>query len=74
MTVPLCKNCKWFSFSKYAINQETHTPEFWGGMCGDPDNVDLVTGELVLQDAHDMRNDRNGGRCGREARLFVQKE
>lgn len=55
MNMKLCKECRWW----VAAHQ-----------CLEPDNVDLVTGELISMDAYDMRNDKIGGRCGREARLF----
>jgi len=56
--IRLCKDCRWID----------------GAVCVHPENVDVVTGKLVPQDAHDMRNDKAGGFCGRAAKLFEPNE
>jgi hypothetical protein len=60
--VKLCKDCGWLN---YALRKQA--------VCIEPGNVDLVTGDIIGWDAHDMRNDKLGGRCGRDARLFKPK-
>lgn len=57
MSVPLCKDCKWLSTTK---------------LCAERDNVDLVSGKPIPQDPYNMRN-RDSGRCGWDAKLFVAK-
>jgi hypothetical protein len=57
----LCKNCVYCRQQPHADQQE---PLRY--LCQEPDNVDLVTGAMLVIPCYDMR----GGRCGRAAALF----
>lgn len=58
----LCKDCKYFE--TVLINQG-------GTKCNAPQNIDIVSGDLLLVTAYDAR--ATDGLCGRDAVLFVAK-
>jgi hypothetical protein len=69
----LCKDCVWINHKYMKIDMRTGQADPLQDFCDEPSNVNLVSGAPDPVDAFDMRDDKIGGRCGRDAKLFKPK-
>lgn len=63
--VTLCKDCV---YCRTKRDGDPNDPFLY--LCEEPSNVNLVTGTMLDVSCFDMRDDKIGGRCGRNASLF----